>query len=162
MYSLKVLVVNQKEIKKPLPKSSIKILTEFDEWQGREFHNWKFMGGINGVFYNLCIEDGYLSAYSLIDTDFEPLNSDALPSWIEDELTKENLTRLWAKEKYKKDLYKLLKQLQYLSPNKTLMIHTRYQGGDNEVIEGVLTLNKYLSMLDEGTTLFNVCYIIRN
>lgn len=42
------------------------------------------------------------------------------------------------------------------------MFMSRYQGGDKEVICGVLSLDEFIDLQVQGKLLFNVSYIIRN
>jgi len=45
------------------------------------------------------------------------------------------------------------------SPNRTIMFQSRYQGGDHEIICGVININKFFSLLNRKKILFNTCYI---
>ena len=46
------------------------------------------------------------------------------------------------------------------APDKRIMFHTRYEGGDREVILGVVKWKDFVKMLREQKVYFNICYII--
>ena len=48
------------------------------------------------------------------------------------------------------------------SPQKRILFQTRYQGGEQEIIIGVIKINKFLEMLKSKKIFFNVCYIVES
>lgn len=46
------------------------------------------------------------------------------------------------------------------APHKRILFQTRYQGGDEEVVLGVVKMKHFLDMLSNKQILFNVCYVI--
>lgn len=120
------------------------------------------MSNTSGMWYSLGVEDdGWHTALPIIDTDFEEVAKSELPNWIEDENVLSNLTELSMVINYKGEVFKVIEHLINMSPIKTIMILARYQGGDTEIIQGVIPYKKFKSMLDDGKVLFNVCYIVR-
>lgn len=157
-FELNILVVQQEEPRNI--KSTIEIINEKQE-SIRYTNIWRFMSNTNGIMYTLGKEeDGLFTALPLIDTNFE--NPKHYPYWIRDEDVLSNLTPLSLRTKYEKELVKILEQMIQMSPIKTIMFMTRYQGGDTEIVCGVISLKDFLDSLKEGKILFNVCYIIQS
>ncbi|MCE5284538.1 MAG: hypothetical protein LLG02_01630 [Pelosinus sp.] len=160
-YDLNVLVLNQ-ENASVLPFSSeIQILNEFQEIL-RYKEIWKHMTGMRGVWYLLGVddEDGF-NAMPIIDADFNVcLKNQQMPYWVLDEDVRSNLSPLIALEKYKHDFEKILNFLIQESPSKSIMFLARYQGGETEIVCGVIKYLEFKKLLDERKILFNVCYII--
>jgi hypothetical protein len=161
-FELEILVVNQKD-KVSLPfQSPITLKSEVEDGFGRLKNTWIFMSNTSGIWYSLGVEDdGWHTALPIIDTDFEEVAKSELPNWIEDENVLSNLTELSMVINYKGEVFKVIEHLINMSPIKTIMILARYQGGDTEIVQGVIPYNKFKSMLDGGKVLFNVCYIVR-
>lgn len=156
-FDLRVLVVGQNE-----PTKYDTRIEVFDETQeDLRYLTWPFLSSQCGIMYNLgTSEDGLYNAMSLIDTNFEETNT--YPSWINDEDVKSNLTELIFVDEYKEDLVKLLEQMISSSPMKSVLLLSRYQGGDTEVISGSMSFRNFLDALNSGNILFNVCYIIKD
>lgn len=47
------------------------------------------------------------------------------------------------------------------SPTNSLLILTRFQGGETETVQGVITLANIKNFLFINRLLFNVCYIVQ-
>ena len=160
-YDLNVLVLNQENASVLPFASEIQIVDEFQEIL-RYKEIWKYMTETRGVWYLLGIEEGgWFNAMSIIDADFNAcLESRQMPYWVSDEDVKSNLNPLIAQEKYRHDFEKILSFLIQESPSKSIMFLARYQGGETEIICGVMKYLEFKKLLDERKILFNVCYII--
>lgn len=161
-YDLEILVQNQK---KPsiLPfESSIEMLNEKTDRMTKRYHSmWKYMTCANGIWYSLVSDyEGVYNAYSICTSDFKADNKEIIPYWISDENVVYNLTPLIIHEQYKNDFIKIIEFLIRQSPNKTVMFLARYQGGEHEIVCGVLSFKDFVGLLDKRKILFNICYII--
>ena len=165
-YEINVIVVHQKQAVEHKKQSTIILLNEKDHPQeiNRYFEIWPYFSQTPGILYTLVQEttENYLSSYPICDANFEADVSELLlPYWIENLDVKDNLTPLVIKKDIMKDFIEIIRFLVKSSPIKTIMFHTRYEGGDDEIICGVITLSEFLSMLQNGKILFNTCYIVR-
>ena len=156
-FELNVVVIEQD---KPIEiKSAIEIINETQEIL-RYRDVWKFMSSMRGTMYSLGkTQDGLFSALPLIDTDFEEPKE--FPYWVDDEDVVSNLTSLWIVEGMEEELRRVLQKMISESPTNTILFMSRYQGGEKEVVCGVITLNEFFTLLHQGKILFNVCYIIQ-
>ncbi|WP_198342950.1 hypothetical protein [Paenibacillus rubinfantis] len=162
-YDFNVLVVNQRE-KTILPfSSSISVLNEIDDEDGKRYHTiYPFMTQTSGIWYSLIKEDDGVVYASFCDSDFEHVQEDtALPYWMKDEDVKYHLTPLIIKKGYEEDVVKIISYLIEQSPIKTVMLLARYQSEDREIICGVISPEEFWTLLGQGKVLFNTCYIIR-
>jgi len=164
-YDLNILCVNQ-SIATSLPfASSIELRSEFESSAcGRYNSIWCFMSSLNGVWYTLGREeDGWFNAMSIIDADFEKvLERNTVPLWILDDDILSNLSPIIMCNEYRKDFEKIVYFLIQQSAIKTVLFLARYQGGETEIIEGVLQYEVFVRLLRQSQILFNVCYIIRD
>lgn len=161
-YDLNIIVLSQKTPATIPFKSSIDI-ENIKRGTSRYKDMWSFMALTKGVWYCLGKKDeGWFDAFSIIDADFDAcLEDKLLPYWVIDDDVKSNLKPLVVYEKYKEDFDKILKFLLEQSPDKTMMFMARYQGGEHEIICGVLTLEEFKALLNQSKILFNTCYIIK-
>lgn len=162
-YDLNILVQNQE---KPsiLPfQSLIKMVNEKNDKMAKRYHSiWKYMTQSKGIWYSLVKENkGVFNAFPICDSDFgADKESIKIPYWIIDENIKYNLTPLIIYKEYKSDFEKIIRFLIRQSPNRTIMFLARYQGGEHEIVCGVLNYKEFLVLLNERMILFNICYII--
>ncbi|HWT76908.1 MAG TPA: hypothetical protein VN258_19580 [Mobilitalea sp.] len=163
-FEINVISLNQeKPISLPF-QSDILLKNELeDEGFGRYHTIWPFMCGSKGVLYSLVVEmeEDYFSSFPICDSDFEA-KSNHIPYWIEKDDIKDVLNPLIIFERYRNDFEQIIKFLINNSPIKTIMFQTRYQGGDHEIICGVLNYKEFSDLLDDKKILFNVCYLIRD
>lgn len=162
-YEINIIAVNQKkEVELPF-YSTIVLQNENNNSEVNRYEEiWPYFSNTTGVLYSLVkeINDGFYSSFPLCDSDFDmKVPERLLPNWINDEI-KYNLTPLIIKDYMYNDFIKIIDYLLSCSPNRTIMFQSRYQGGDYEVILGVLKLEAFLDMLNKKEILFNVCYII--
>lgn len=47
------------------------------------------------------------------------------------------------------------------SPIKMIMFLAKYQGGNDEIINGIITFDDFILLLNNNNIMFNICYIIR-
>lgn len=160
-YDLNVLVLHQKQATALPFTSSIDIIDEFQECL-RYKEIWRFMTMTEGVWYILGKEeDGWFNTLSIVDTDFDECKEDKqIPYWVLDDDIISNLTPIIVYNEFKSDFEKILKFLIQQSPTKTIMFLARYQGGEHEVVGGVLKYLEFITLLNKNKILFNVCYII--
>jgi hypothetical protein len=163
-FDLEILVVKQKEVYNLDFQSKIIIRNEKEHGPLRYMDIWKFASNSEGIWYSLG-QDGEIGfcAYYICSGDFDKdVQEINIPYWINDDDVKDNLTPLIIKHEVRVDFERILKGLMESSPVKTIMVISRYQSEHKEIICGTLSLIEYLSLLDEGKILFNVCYIISN
>lgn len=63
-------------------------------------------------------------------------------------------------ESFFREFVGILESVLKESPQKRILFLARYQGGDEEIVIGVIKLNDFLGMLNSKNVFFNVCYII--
>jgi hypothetical protein len=161
-YDLEVLVIGQKEQIKSDTDSIVKTISEFEKKPLRFNDMWSFMTNQEGIWYSLGLEeDDLLWTQNLLETDFNKGINQKCYTWIEDTEYLENITPLRVKKKYLIDYEKTLKCLLSYSPINMIMVLARYQGGDEEIIQGPIRFEKYIDMLQNDEIPFNVCSIIR-
>lgn len=161
-YDLNILVQNQEEPSVlPFP-SLIQMMNEKDDGIARYHSIWRYMTQSKGIWYSLVKErNGMLNAFPICDSKFEA-NETAIeiPYWITDDSIKYNLTPLIIYEEYRRDFEKIIKYLIKQSPTKTVMFLACYQGGEHEIVCGILRCKEFIKLLNQSKILFNICYII--
>lgn len=163
-YELHVLVVGQTTPVMPPFPISFRIENEIDHPNkaGRYYDMWPFFMQTQGVMYSLgrLIADYFLSALTICDADFDQeFVPDANTDWIPPE-AQECLHPLYIFENQFEELKRVLSFLLDSSPKKLMMFHTRYQGGDTEIICGSLERDVFFKKLQKRELYFNVCYIV--
>jgi hypothetical protein len=161
-YDFKILAVKSKDIYHVNFQSSIEVMNELEDGFNRYKDIWTYMTNTEGIWYSLIKEhDGLYDAYEICDSNFEIEEKDIeMPYWIKDENIRYDLTPLIIKKDLRVDFQNIIGSLINTSPIKTIMLLASYQSNDKEIVCGVLSLNEYFTLLDEGKILFNVCYII--
>ena len=162
-YEINIIAVNQI---KPIHMKDLSIIILQNEIEhfgvNRYAEIWPFFSSTQGILYSLVteIQDGLYNALELCDSNFEVVAPDnLLPSWISEDI-RENLTPFIVKENVYKEFISILKYLLENAPQKKILFQTRYQGGDEEIVFGVIRLSHFIDMLNKNQVLFNVCYII--
>ncbi|WP_053956043.1 hypothetical protein [Inediibacterium massiliense] len=157
-FDLNIVVVQQHKAVKI--DSIIDIISEEEE-KLRYNKIWEYMSQASGVWYSLGkFENGFFSALPIIDTDFDKECKEKI-FWIQDRDILENLTPIIIKDMFGEEFKKILKEMIEMSPSKTILFMARYQGGDTEIIQGVVPLNHFLISIEKNEILFNVCYIVK-
>ncbi|MDD4754062.1 MAG: hypothetical protein PHT78_12620 [Desulfitobacteriaceae bacterium] len=162
-YDLNVLVLKQKEPSNIPFTSTISIVNEFQD-PLRYFDFWQYMTSTEGVWYCLGHDRGLplFDALDILDAKYNMCEEEiSYPYWVGDEIVRENLIPLKVFDKYRNDFIKIVEYLIKQSPINTIMIMARFQGGEEDVICGVLSFEEFLLLHDQDKILFNVCYIIR-
>lgn len=163
-FSIHVLVLNQE---KPINldfESQIELQNEKKHKinMGRYYDMWPFLMKQKGILYLLCIDhEGVQDSYPICYGDFKAKNIKK-PYWIYDQRIRSHLVPFLVKPEYRFDFEKIIRFLIDKSPEKTIFFHTRFQGGDDEIICGTLSLPDFFAMLDHNRILFNVCYILQD
>lgn len=155
-FELNILVLQQ-ETAAPVPtESPFKLQIESNEMLSNTIY-WPFMSLNKGTWYIVGVEeDDLFSALPILDTEFETVTDSNLPYWVNDEDVKSNLTSLRINDSYRDDLFNLMRGLIKQSPIRSIMFMSRYQGGDKEVVCGVLSLDEFIDLQAKGKVLFNV------
>jgi hypothetical protein len=162
-FELNIISLGQCKVTKFRENISIIVENEIENDEARYFEIWPFMCKAEGIWYTLgVIYRGFFNAVPICASDFDSnINSLPIPEWITDESVKESLTPLIIKEPYKKEFKEIIELLINDSPQKTIMFHSRYECPDHEIIQGVMSLDNFWSLLEQKKILFNICYIIR-
>ncbi len=122
---------------------------------------WGYMGQSSGIWYSLGkMEDDIFSAMPIIDTDFDKVCNEKL-FWIEDEEVLSNLTPLIVNDAFVHEFDRIIREMVEMSPIKTILFMARYQGGETEIIHGVVPISSFLHLIKRNEILFNVCYIVK-
>jgi len=166
-YDLNVLCVNQRNVLNMPFATSIEIRNELDFPDSSRYHSiWPFMSSINGVWYTLgkAGESGF-NALSIISSDFDKeIGIASMPYWLlcDDDYDdiKSNITPIAINDIYKKDVESVMHVLIQQSPSNMIMFLARYQGGEKEIIQGVVHYSKFKQLLNQSKVFFNTCYII--
>lgn len=162
-YDINILCMNQDNVSKLPFASEIEIRSEIDFPNLGRYHSvWPFMCKSKGVWYSLGKDDeGYFNTLSIVDADFDNIVTHSyMPYWILDDEVKSNLKPMIIYEEYEEDFEKIIKFLLKQSPSRTIMFLARYQGGEKEIIYGVLERQEFMELYSQSKILFNVCYII--
>ncbi|AOT68321.1 hypothetical protein [Geosporobacter ferrireducens] len=162
-YDLNILCINQDKVAKLPFTSSIELRNEneFPEL-GRYNSLWPFMCGSKGIWYSIGKDDeGWFNAMALVDADFDKvIKRSDMPFWILDDEVMSNLKPLIVYDEYKSEFDNIIKFLIQQSPNNHIMFLARFQGGEKEIVQGVLKREEFAKLLCESKILFNVCYVI--
>lgn len=162
-YEINIIAINQKkEVQLPFTSEIILRNEVTNPEVSRYAEIWPIFSQTVGILYTLVkeVNEEFYSSFSLCDSDFDSIISkNLLPGWILNH-NEDNLTPLIIRAEVYDDFIKIVEYLLVSSPNRTIMFQSRYQGGDDEIIVGVIKFKKFISMLDKKEILFNVCYII--
>ena len=164
-YEINILAVNQKEPIKLNFASKILLQNEKEDCMVNRYAEiWPFFSNMPGVLYSLVTEmyEGYYSSFAICDSDFETeIKEYFLPTCLLEEY-KENLTPFIVREPFVGEFIQILRYIIENAPQKRILFQTRYQGGDGEIIVGVIKMKHFLKMLRRKEILFNVCYIVES
>lgn len=158
-YDVNILVLGQ-EMPSILPfHSNIKY-----DLKVPKYETWQYIYQLKGIWYYLGMtEDNLFNAMPFCDSNFKVKEEETpIPYWVENEDTIYHLTPLFIKKPYLEEFKRILTFFVMESPEKMVLLLARYQGGNQEIVQGVLSLNQFFKLLECEKILFNVCYIIRN
>lgn len=162
-YEINVIAINQEEPIKLNFGSRILLQNEKeDDMVNRYAEIWPYFSDTAGILYSLVMEmkEEYYSSFPICDSDFESeLQEYFLPACLQDE-NRDNLTPFIVKEALELEFSKILQYILDNAPQKRILFQTRYQGGDKEIIVGVIKWSQFIDMLKSKKVFFNVCYII--
>lgn len=162
-YDLNILCTNQDKVSKLPFTSSIELRNENDFPElGRYNSIWPFMCSLKGIWYSIGKDDdGWFNAMSLVDADFDKVvDRSDIPYWIFDDEVISNLRPLNVYDEYKNEFNNIIEFLIQQSPHNHIMFLARFQGGEKEIVHGVLKCEEFTELLSQSKILFNVCYII--
>ena len=164
-YEINIIAINQKEPIKLNFASKIILQNEKDDFMVNRYAEiWPYFSNTIGILYSLVVKmnDEYYSSFPICDSDFEiDVQEYFLPVCLVKE-NKENLTPFIVKEAFEQEFVEILQYLLENSPQKRFLFQTRYQGGNQEIIVGVIKMKKFLEMLNNKEIFFNVCYIVES
>ncbi|MBQ2802852.1 MAG: hypothetical protein IJF07_03030 [Lachnospiraceae bacterium] len=164
-YEINIIAINQKEPVKLNFASKIILQNEKDDYMVNRYAKiWPYFSNTSGVLYSLVMKmnEEYYSSFPICDSDFETeIQEYFLPTCLLEE-NKENLTPFIVREPFIQEFIEILQYLLENSPQKRILFQTRYQGGEQEIIVGVIKMKKFLEMLKSKKVLFNVCYIVES
>ena len=161
-YEINVIVIKQKEPVHIANLSKILLQNETENIGVKRYAEiWPFFSNTPGILYSLVTEinEDCFSALKICDSDFEIIPKDDSFQWISEDI-KENLTPFIVNDKFYDEFVNIVCYLLESAPHKRILFQTRYQGGDEEVVLGVVKIKHFLDMLSNKQILFNVCYII--
>lgn len=161
-YDLNILVLEQERPSKFHFITRINIKNEYQE-KLRYCHKWKYVTGMKGIWYSMGIYDAefdMFTNYPLCYSDFKIKDPARMPYWIKDEDIQYSLTPLIIHDEYKEEFKKILEYLLSQSPINKIIFSGAYQGGEKEIICGLLSYSEFITMLENQEILFNVSYII--
>lgn len=162
-YEINIIAINQKIPIHIKCKNNILLHNEIEDIDvNRYAEMWSYFSNTRGVLYSVVrkIGDDLYSAIDLCDSDFETVFPESeFSAWVSED-AKEYLTPLIINNNFYEDIVDIIETIIDASPQKRILLQTRYQGGDNEVILGVIKISKFKDMLLKKQTFFNVCYII--
>lgn len=159
---LNILVIDQ-EKPSTLPfQSTIEVIDESNE-KLRYRASWRYMTSTKGSWYCLGhTDDPCFNAYSILEADLDTdIKNRFLPYWVDNEKIRSNLIPCSIVKEYAEDFFRILSYLVEQSPVRTIMFLAKLQSNDEEIICGVLSLEQFCSLHNQGKILFNVCYLIR-
>lgn len=162
-YDLNILCINQDKPSKLPFVTSIELRNENDFPETVRYQSiWSFMCNSNGIWYSVGKDnDGWFNTMQIVDADFDNvLERNYIPYWIFDDEVVSNLKPLIVFDEYKKEFDNIIKFLIQQSPNNMIMFMARYQGGERQIVHGVLKRGEFTKLLSQSKILFNVCYII--
>ncbi|BCJ92677.1 hypothetical protein acsn021_02460 [Anaerocolumna cellulosilytica] len=162
-YDINVLCMNQDNVSVLPFASEIELRNEIDFPNlGRYYSVWPFMCKSKGIWYSIGKDnDGYFNPMSIVDADFDNIIENSyIPYWVSDDEVKSNIKPLIVNAEYKNDFMRIIEFLLKQSPSRTIMFLGRYQGGEKEIVYGVLERQEFIKLLIQSKVLFNVCYII--
>ena len=164
-YEINIIAIDQKEPIKLNFASKIILQNEKDDFMVNRYAEiWPYFSNTIGILYSLVVKmnDEYYSSFPICDSDFEiDVQEYFLPVCLVKE-NKENLTPFIVKEAFEQEFVEILQYLLENSPQKRFLFQTRYQGGNQEIIVGVIKMKKFLEMLNNKEIFFNVCYIVES
>lgn len=164
-YEINILAINQEQPIHLQSQGEILLHNERDNYEVNRYAEiWPFFSHAKGILYSIVTEfnEGFYSSYKLCDSDFEATVPDyLLPIWISED-AKYNITPLLIKDDMQKDFIKIVQKILESSPQKRVLFHSRYQGGDEEIILGTIKMSKFINMLINKEIMFNICYILEN
>ena len=159
-YEINIIAINQKEPMKLNFTSKIILQNEKDDdMVNRYAEIWPYFSNTSGILYSLVMKmnEEYYSSFPICDSDFETeIQEYFLPTCLLEDY-KENLTPFIVRESFIREFIEIIKCLLENSPQKRILFQTRYQGGDQEIIVGVIKMENFLEMLKGKKVFFNVC-----
>lgn len=103
-------------------------------------------------------EERFYSAMNICDIMSSKIKSQAgFPFWVNKDI---KMYAMQIVPEYKLSVLSMLEYLLNLSPQNKIIFLPRLQGNENNNICGVIKLNEFKNLLNEGKVLFNICYIL--
>ena len=164
-YEINIIAIDQKEPVKLNFSTKIMLQNERDDYMVNRYVDiWPYFSKTSGILYSLVMKmnEGYYSSFPICDSDFESeIQEYFLPTCLLKE-NKDNITPFILREQYIREFIAIVQYVLEKSPQKRILFQTRYQGGEQEIIVGVIKFKDFLEMLKSKKIFFNVCYIIES
>lgn len=154
MFDLVILAVKQNNVSEIIPKNT-NIYLQYNQ---RYCDFWDFMTATDGVWYNLLTDQEEFGGTKICRYLGDECKL-SLP-WLEEEVLR-YITPFTIDEKYTDSFMAILNYLIDQSPVNTLYVIARYQSLERETIIGALTMNEFLTLMQNEMLHANVCYIIK-
>ena len=161
MFDLNILCVGQRTPTQRIPQNKNiwinNVNNSFNKRKKRYYAIAPLMNYIDGIWYGLHCSEDEIAGTNICDY---VENSDIYPYWINAEEIKMDLTALVINEEYLNSLIEILRFLIKKSPIHTVILFSRYQSNEAEVMCGTLSIEDFVSLLNQRKILNNVCYSI--
>ena len=162
MFDLNILCVGQKTPTITIPNNnSIRIESKNISYKKRKKYYYQIaplMNYIDGTWYELLCSEYEIAGTNICD--YAVNSSGTYPYWISSAEIKDDLRTLIINKEYRDSLFEIIKFLVKKSPIHTIILFCRYQSNDAEVMCGTLSIDDFISLLDQRKILTNVCYSI--
>ncbi len=173
-FDLNILCFNQNHITTQLPENQFVFEEVFhkrkDDLRKGYHTHWQFMNHSPGFWYSLLPREGLFDdptgCYEMCDICYperapELKLGDEILTGAEWREYRKTLPYLEIKKEFRADFEKVVDFFLDESPSKTILFLARYQGQEEDVVDGVYPHSIFFEMLDDFYIQFNVCYIIR-
>lgn len=162
-YEINIIAINQKSPVHLEKVNRVLLHNEIENYEVNRYEGiWPFFSHVEGILYSLVEElcEEFYSAFELCDSDF----NECVPQKViygDEILTKNHLTPFIIKNEVYTEIINILYYVLKHAPQKRILFHTRYRGGDEEIVIGVIKMSKFEEMLLHRQIQFNICYILQ-
>lgn len=160
-YDLEILVEGRKHLK-PSVIENIRIEVNSQFGRGRYEDTFSYMTERRGSWCGLfekALSERCFSAYNIATIKIMPKSEINYPFWADD---RSGMFVLNIRPEYEHSFKSVMIHLQRCSPKQRIMFLPRLQGGENNNVCGVITLDRFFELLENDKILFNIAYIIQN
>jgi len=162
MFDLNILCIGQRTPNIDIPNNK-------NIWIGNANNNNKkrkkryfqidpIMNYLDGIWYDLRCSEDEIAGTMICDYAVNSIGT--YPYWITSAAIQNDLTILIINEEYLESFKEIMKFMIQKSPINMIMVSSRYQSNDQEVICGTITYDEFILLLEQRKILTNVCYAI--